>query len=282
MQCPVCQKDTQRVFQKYGFWIRGCQSCDYRFAELETVKNHVNKIYGDDYFFGDTDGYSDYLSEEETITDHGRQYGQLLMKYMSPGEVLDVGSAAGFILKGLQESGWKGKGIEPNLKLADFSNTRFHIEVENTTLEQFKDGRQYNLISMIQVIAHFYDLRKAMHAAAEHTKPSGYWLIETWNLASFVSRLFGKHWHEYSPPSVLQWFSIDGLRQLAEQYNFTEIAHGRPSKRLNGRHFKSVMGYMLKDKPLSRPIRPLFNLVPDHWILPYPAFDLFWILFKKR
>ena len=77
-------------------------------------------------------------------------------------------------------------------------------------------------------------------------------------------------------------FRIDGLRQLAEQYNFTEIAHGRPSKRLNGRHFKSVMRYMLKDKPLGRPIRPLLNLVPDCLTLPYPAFDLFWILLQKQ
>lgn len=281
MKCPVCQKDTQRVFQKYGYWIRGCQSCDYRFAELKNAKDHVDTVYGDNYFFGDADGYSDYFKEEETITDHGRRYCKLLRKYMNPGEVLDVGSAAGFILRGFQDCGWKGKGIEPNLKLADFSRTHFNIEVENIALEEFRDGRQYDLISMIQVIAHFYDLRKALHVAAEHTKPSGYWLVETWDRTSFIARIFGKHWHEYSPPSVLHWFSLDGLRRLAKQYNFTEIAHGRPSKRLSGRHFKSVMSYILRDKPLSRPIRPLFKLVPDALTLPYPALDLFWILFKK-
>jgi hypothetical protein len=46
------------------------------------------------------------------------------------------------------------------------------------------------------------------------------WIIETWNRDDWVARLLGRHWHEYSPPSVLHWFNPDGLRRLV---NFIPI-----------------------------------------------------------
>ena len=72
---------------------------------------------------------------------------------------------------------------------------------------------------MIQVVAHFHDLQSAFSAAAEHTRPGGHWLIETWNCRSLkAARFFGSEWHEYSPPSVLQWFTPTSLERLSSNY----------------------------------------------------------------
>jgi SAM-dependent methyltransferase len=241
----------------------------------------VRQVYNDHYFHGGEAGYPDYLSERDILISHGRRYARLLKNYTTAGTVLDVGAAAGFVLKGFEESGWSGIGIEPNPRMAEFGRTQLGIQVEAGTIEQFQTSETYDLISMIQVIAHFVDPRKAFEVAAEITKPAGLWLIETWNRESFVARVLGQHWHEYSPPSVLHWFSPEGLRCLAKQFGFSEVACGRPSKRLNAAHAKSLLHYKLQDSRLaviaSRPL----DLIPDHLSIPYPNYDLFWALFQR-
>ena len=149
-------------------------------------------------------------------------------------------------------------------------------------LESLQANQTYDLVSMIQVIAHFADLRQALQVAADATKPSGYWLIETWNKDSWAARLFGQNWHEYSPPSVLHWFSPTTLKALAAQFGFHEIAHGRPSKWINGGHAKSLLQYKLQSVPLGRQAGKLLNLLPEYLPLPYLADDLFWMLLRKK
>ncbi len=111
MNCPICTAEFIRLFQKHGYWIRACKTCQHRFAEIQPVQEHVEKVYGDVYFEGGKDGYPDYLAEADLLQAHGRRYGKLLSKFMEPGHLLDVGCAAGFIMHGLQETGWTVEGV---------------------------------------------------------------------------------------------------------------------------------------------------------------------------
>ncbi len=131
---------------------------------------------------------------------------------------------------------------------------------------------------MIQVVANFHEPRKAFQNAADLLEPNGFLLVETWNRASLTARIFGRNWHEYSPPSVLQWFSREGLSGfLAEEFGFKEIAVGRPSKKISGEHAKSLLKYRLGEK-----FSPLLKIVPDKINFPYPAEDLFWAIYQKN
>ena len=47
-------------------------------------------------------------------------------------------------------------------------------------MPQILPDRTYDLVTMIQVIPHFYDLHQAIKAANNVTKPVDHWLIETW------------------------------------------------------------------------------------------------------
>ncbi|MCU0712706.1 MAG: hypothetical protein MUC43_11645, partial [Pirellula sp.] len=101
-----------------------------------------------------------------------------------------------------------------------------------------------------------------------------------WNAESLSARLLGRQWHEYSPPSVVRWFSPTNLGRLCESYGFQKIAGGRPSKWISGAHAKSLLSYKLTRFPLSLG-KHLLRMVPDKLRLPYPSEDLFWQLFKK-
>ena len=192
--------------------------------------------YDDEYFFGGGAGYADYLSESGLLIAHGERYARLLDRHNVPvGDMLDVGSAAGFVMRGFANRGWNPQGLEPNESMAGTATDAFGFPVRWGDLENFESATQFDLITMIQVVAHFHDVHAAMSAAARHTKNGGHWLIETWNHRSLTARLFGTQWHEYSPPSVLQWFSPASLTRLAAEYGMKVIALGRPPEIHQGR-----------------------------------------------
>lgn len=265
----------------HGYGILDCQSCGFRFADLAAPVSHTRETYGDGYFQGGGAGYSDYLGEAQLLREHGRWYARRLARFIPTGTMLDVGAAAGFVLQGFLDGGWQGEGLEPNAAMAAYARRELGLHVQVGDLESLAADRQFDLVSMIQVVAHFADVRQALSAAAKSTRPGGHWLIETWNKDSLTARLFGRHWHEYSPPSVLRWFAPQTLAALAGQFGFREVARGRPSKWLNGGHAKSLLQYKLTGLPLGKLAAAPLKLLPQRLSLPYPGDDLFWMLLKK-
>lgn len=280
--CPICHASTVRTFQKHSYWIRTCVRCQHQLAEITPSSQHVAQVYDRRYFFDGGAGYPNYLGEARLLEAAGRRYARLMQSYTKPGVLLDIGAAAGFILNGFQAEGWQGIGLEPNSEMVQYGQDVLHLDVRQGAIEDFEADAPVDLVTMIQVLPHFYNLRAALDVVAALTKPNGYWLIETWNRASWPARLSGQEWHEYSPPSVLHWFSLQGVRDLAQQFGFAEVAHGRPSKKLSGYHAKSLLRYKLKDLPLGGAVSLVLNVIPTELALPYPAFDLFWILLQKK
>lgn len=279
--CPICEASSHAAFQKELFQIQECLDCRHQFIEARVTADHADAVYGDDYFEGGGAGYPGYLTEANLIRAHGRRYAKILARHCKPGRVLDVGAAAGFVLQGLAQSGWQGTGIEPNDRMAAYGREQLGLDIRTGSFEQIAPEETYDLVNMVQVIPHFWDLHQAMQTAQQATKPGGYWLIETWNRESRMAKFFGQNWHEYSPPSVLRWFAPKDLGMLAAQYGFREVDRGQPQKWISGAHVKSLVGHKLKTMGALRHLRPLLKLIPDGLRLPYPAEDLFWVLYQK-
>ena len=280
--CPLCDGAPVRLFEKQGHGIARCTGCGHRFAQIAMSDDHVESVYGDDYFLGGGDGYRDYLSESRLLRSHGRRYGELLKRFAPAGELLDVGAAAGFILQGLGDAGWRGEGLEPNDRMAAFAREQSGLTVHTGSLETFETTRTFDAVSMIQVVAHFVDPREAFARVAVLLKPGGVCVIETWNVASWTARLFGKSWHEYSPPSVLHWFTPQRLADLLAEFGLHQVARGRPSKWINAGHAASLLQHKLSHNAVTRWLSKPLGLLPEHLALPYFGDDLFWAVFRKN
>lgn len=290
--CPICGQASQRLFEKYSCWLRGCADCQHRFAEYLASAEHAKDVYDGDYFFGGGDGYADYLIESTPLVKRGEFYGRLVKERIhaelngstngSVGSVLDVGSAAGFLLEGLRCEGWNGRGLDPNSEIVEVANRLWPSPVVCGTLEDYESEDRFDLVTMVQVVAHFHDVRQAFEKAASLTKDRGCWLIETWDSRSLTARLFGRHWHEYSPPSVLHCFSRRSLIALADQCGMEPVADGRRAKMISGSHGKSLLRHMAKDSWLARGASAMATILPDRMLIPYPSEDLFWMLFQKK
>lgn len=291
MACPICGAQTKFLFTKHAYPIHGCVECHHHFVATALGPDHLCRVYGDHYFKnGSADGntgYADYLSEANLLYAQGWYYAEVLKPFMPLGTVLDVGAAAGFMLKGLLERGWYGVGLEPNAQMAAYGRTTLGLAMVTDRLENsavFGPAKcaSFDLITMIQVIAHFQDLHQALTNAAALTRPDGFWLIESWDRTSWPTHWLGRHWHEYNPPSVLQWFSPTGLAQVAGQFGFVEVARGRPHKWLSGAHAKSLLRYKLPAILGQQWLRAPTATIPDQQKIPSPNFGLFWMLLQKR
>lgn len=279
-RCPLCGAASRRRFARHGYWIRDCAACLHRFAEGRFDEIHVERVYDDTYFAEGGEGYPQYLADGRILRDRGRWYGRLLSRHLQPGSVLDVGCAAGFWLQGLADCGWRPSGIEPNPRMAGHARDRLGLAVRTGSIEELETGEPRDLVTMIQVVAHFRDPRLALRRAAGVLRPGGHLLIETWDRASWVARVMGRRWHEYSPPSVLHWFTRGRLRDLAGECGLREVAWGRPRKRLSAGHARSLVEYKYADHLLGRWVAGAFRALPDGLPLPYPGDDLFWTLLR--
>jgi hypothetical protein len=277
-RCPVCDSGTRRVFLIADtFPIRECGACRHRFTEWQPSADHVSTVYADSYFFGGGAGYPDYLSESALLRERGRRYASLISPHTGPGRLLDIGAASGFLCDGFRSEGWRPEGLEPNETMVRYGRETLNIPLHTGALEHFNSPDQYDLISMIQVLGHFISPRRALEKAASLTRDGGFWLIETWDNQSLTARAFGQRWHEYSPPSVLNYFSRRSLEQLAGQFGFRRIAGGHPRKQIMWGHARSLIGRQIASAWFDR----LTGLIPDRTVLPYPSEDLIWILFQK-
>lgn len=279
-RCPLCGAEASRVFSIDQQAIADCTDCGHRFLDDPVPDDHVATVYADSYFFGGGAGYQDYTAEAELLIAQGRRYGALLAEHAAPGRLLDVGSAAGFISRGLSEAGWQVTGLEPNASMVRYANDKLGLDVRQGTLETADAREPFDAICLIQVIGHFHDLARSLDRLSALTRPGGLCLIEYWRRESAIARLLGKRWHEYSPPSVLHWFTIASLERAMRDRKFEPVASGAPKKYISGGHAASLLSHKLGGVPgrgiLTAPLRMLATAK-----LPYPPLDLEWRLFRR-
>ncbi len=287
MLCSVCGSSTTTLrFHLEQYPVFDCGTCRHRFTQLERpLAEHLATTYSDAYFTQGGAGYPSYLDAAPIHTKHAQGYLELLAHLgITGGSVLDVGCAAGFHLHQFVRQGWHGLGVEPNPTLAGFAKGELGLQVVDVSIERLGElapaARPFTLILMIQVLAHFVEPRKAFANAVARLQEGGHVLIETWDYRSLTARLFGRLWHEYSPPSVLQWFCRQSLLRLFQDHGLVAVAWGRPKKRLHWRHAQSLVEYKLPAAP-RRLFRRLTSWVPSRIEIPYPGDDLLWVIARK-
>jgi SAM-dependent methyltransferase len=282
LPCCICASETVLAFLSGGIPIVDCRACGHRQADLTVDQVHIDRTYADEYFTGGGAGYRDYLIEGEMLRRRGARYGSILGTHRTAGSLLDIGSAAGFLAEGMQQSGWTVTGVEPNDTMAQHARNR-GLDVltasAESALEAFHTaGTRFDAAAIIQVIAHVGDPVALFRSVHEVLSPGGVLLIETWDRASVTARVFGEKWHEYSPPSVVHWFTKPELVTIATSCGFDSVATGRYPKRITAAHGQDLVQHRMGT---NHPVTKLARLIPSRLTVPYPGDDLFWTIFRR-
>jgi SAM-dependent methyltransferase len=286
VMCELCdskfaiREDSRVVFTKNGFAILECNCCHCRYIEIAKSETYVNQVYSDDYFFEGKAGYPNYFDEKDLLINYGKRYASIVSKFIQPGRILDVGSAAGFILRGFELAGWDCYGVEPNGTMSSYARNELKLDVVTSSLEQFKTPNKFDLISMVQVIIHLYDFNQSIENIINMLKPKGLVLIESWDKDNTYAKVMAKHWHVYSPPSTVRFFSDKTLIQLLGRYNLKLIDKGYPDKRIKVKHALSLLKEITPDFPFRNKFINSLNHRAGNLTLRYPFHDLKWYLFQ--
>lgn len=276
-----CKEEKKLLFEKKGYPILECKQCGHRFIEIPDHEDHLSTIYSDEYFFEGKDGYPNYLNNKNILYKQGLRYARLIGKHTKPGKVLDIGSAAGFILKGFEDSGWICNGVEPNETMAAYGREKLNLDIKTGSIETLETNERFDLINMIQVIGHVYDLDKTLQNVTALLKEGGLVLVESWDSKSITARIMGKNWHEYCPPSVAHWFSDATLSILFKYYGFELIAKGHPVKKINADHAFSFLEGRSFKLIFKKRLIDAINLFVGKLAFIYPLRDVKWYIFRK-
>jgi SAM-dependent methyltransferase len=281
--CPVCSAAARYRFSVAEVPIFHCPSCQHSYADYNWEDQHVARVFGDEYFFEGGAGYRDYLREGGILRRQGARYGAILRRHVPvASRILDIGSAAGFVAAGIQDCGFSVVALEPNRRMAAHASDVLGLPVICTQIETMEGDTQYDVVTMIQLLAHLVDPHRALAVVARATRPGGYWLIEGWNSQSNMARIRGRRWHVYNPPSVIHYFSMQSLDTLAARFGFVRIGEGRPMKLITAGHAASLLEFLGTHSPLLRLAHGLVKHIPGEITLPYLGDDICWVLYKNK
>lgn len=232
MFCRLC--GSENIRQKYQInkynpelVIFECQSCRFLFQELDKKKAY--SFYDQGYYEGKNNySYMDERQDEEACRIVWKKRFEKWENWDKTKSLkknyLDVGCSFGGLMKAAQEKGYKAYGVEISEYSGDYAKKRFGNDavlignIENIALPE----DYYSIVSMIEVIEHLYDPKKAVQNIYNAMKNGALLVVQTADMDGLQSRIYGKKYHYYLP-GHLSCFSRENLTKLLRSAGFSRI-----------------------------------------------------------
>lgn len=241
--CPVCKSrkvdlyldgddneislasvGSSRTLLSHGRILR-CTSCGLAYRSFRPRDEELGRLYraADD---------SKYEAEMPNRWRTARRHKQIIDTYVSgKGSLLDVGCASGAFLQVMREAGWVGDGIEPSesqfLRASKLLGEP--TSIQRCTLQDASLSKDYDLITLWDVLEHVTEPTEFLQLAASHLKRGGYLALNVPRVDSAVARLLSSRW-PLLLAEHLNYFTIPSLRICGESAGLSLIHTGqRPS-----------------------------------------------------
>ncbi|MEW6741193.1 MAG: class I SAM-dependent methyltransferase [Planctomycetota bacterium] len=225
--CLVCGgREPRTVFSMPPYRIVRCPGCNLVYTLPRLPSEHIREMYQSDYWRSAEAkhfGYTDYLKDAPLYLRTFRMRSRLVDRYLSsPGRILEVGCAAGFFLKVMQEKGWETIGVELSQQMVDYARAELALpDVRSgTLLDQDLEEKSFDAITFWDVVEHLEDPRPTLIRARELLKDDGIVIIETQNVESPFAKLMGRRWQHYKFEEHLWHFSKRTLALLLDAVGF--------------------------------------------------------------
>ena len=142
------------------------------------------------------------------------------LKRLKPGStLLDIGAASGIFLNLANKEGYETAGVEPSGPLVKEAKERYDIDLFNGTVEQYKPGRKFSVITMLDIIEHLVEPDAFMSSVDDLLEEGGHLVIVTPDVNSFAARIMGSRWWHYRIAHI-NFFNLPSLRFLLDKHNY--------------------------------------------------------------
>ena len=215
LSCPVCQGNSQFIFNKNEFDIYGCDNCQLKFVWPRP--QNLAAVYQQKYFIKNDSysrfGYTNYNEDKEPMRSVFEQELQKLEQKITGRKLFDVGAATGFFLDLAKKRGWQTAGCEISEYASQQAQNQGH-KIYQGSLASLALPADHDLITMWDVLEHVPDPVAQLNKANKILVKGGYLLINTIDADSCWARCWGKKWNMIIPPEHLNFFSRKSLDYL--------------------------------------------------------------------
>lgn len=232
-QCPICGSERLKDYLQLkdyflsgeSFGLSQCRECGFVFTNPRPNEVDLPKYYDS----------SEYLSHHSrglnllTLTYKGlrwlniRKKFSFISKYLSRGDLLDIGCGTGEVLSYFRHKRWCVKGIEPNRVAREAAIKNYGLDIgDESELDLLPIG-SFDVITMWHVLEHLSDLHSGMDNIFRLLKKPGYLILACPNLKSWDAVYYGKYWAAFDVPRHLYHFTKETIKLLGENHHFTYI-----------------------------------------------------------
>lgn len=225
-RCALCGSNNSRVYlNKDGYDILRCNDCSFTFLDYEPDIFKIQEFYSNEYFQGISDGrgYENYEFSEIFLKKNFKRRIKHLNKYVTSGNVLDLGCAYGFFLS-LLGGNFKAFGMDISDYALTVAKEKYNINTKIGPLgKNSYQSNFFSLITMWDVLEHIYNLKNDLLICHDILKEKGILALQTGNIQSLFAKVCRTKWHLYTVPEHLWYFSFDTLKKLAKDTGFEII-----------------------------------------------------------
>ena len=185
----------------------------------------IYNIYKHKYFSSSRSvGYPDYTENRVIRIATFEFYFSLVRPYLqNKNSALDIGCADGGFLDVLKAEKFENlEGVELNQEM--FEDTGQHFKLFNQPIETVETGRQYDLITLFDVLEHIPDLKAAASNIHRFLDEKGIVVILTPDYNNLQRKIKGKNWFQFKPEEHINYFTQERITTFLKENNF-EVIH---------------------------------------------------------
>ncbi len=157
---------------------------------------------------------------------------RLVTRYVSGGQLLDVGCGAGHFLDEMRGArGWQVRGVEPSAGAAQAAQDRgLDVYPGDLAAAGFPDGA-FDAVTLWDVVEHLHDPQAVLSEVRRILRPGGALVLRTPSVDSLDARVFGSYWAGLDSPRHIAVFSCRTLARLlaAAGFRLDSLATGSGS-----------------------------------------------------
>ena len=176
-----------------AFPLVECSRCGLRFLAVQPTTESLGRLYQAEYFesdyrcgreAGSSFDESALAAEDQALLDRFEALG--------PGRrLLDVGCAAGWLLRHAMERGWQARGVELSESAARFAKGRGLDVFQGEIAAAGLPDAAFDLVYMGDVLEHVPDCRATLAEAARVLAPGGHLYLRGPITTHSLARAFG-------------------------------------------------------------------------------------------
>jgi SAM-dependent methyltransferase len=264
--------------------ITRCAGCGVHFPNPSPSGEEIRDYYGNQLVHNEWEEV--HYVEETAARSAGwsRVADKLTRLSGGPGDLLEVGPAAGHLLKAARLQGWSVMGVEASPKFTKVMRER-GLPCHEGTLATFATDKRFDLVVMLDVLEHVHDPVADLARCAELLRPDGLLVVATCDIGSFAARHYGLRWRQIVISHTFYWttssLAIALRRAGLEPRHFSSVRWWDPDPRRERIGWCRELGKLFVRKGVQMTWMPFARIVPRARAFQraHPAFDS-WLDYK--